>query len=157
LIIQDHENDPLTKKVSLPGFVVGGPISFANMAIIVEKDKNTTLDTDETDEEGVEGEEENAEEEDVKEVDLQKWLGDLKEVFESYVKEDDGEIKTNEKDFFKKIANEAKDFDEGNVKQGLNDIFNEINPTDKNNENYDKRFGDLKKKVIHKYKVVDSL
>jgi len=27
----------LTKKVSLPGFVVGGPISFANMAIIVKK------------------------------------------------------------------------------------------------------------------------
>jgi len=39
LIIQDHENDPLTKKVSLPGFVVGGPISFANMAIIVNGGK----------------------------------------------------------------------------------------------------------------------
>ncbi|CAI2193963.1 9814_t:CDS:2 [Funneliformis geosporum] len=41
-LIMDHENDPLTKKVSLPGFVVGGPISFANMAIIVNKGKVAT-------------------------------------------------------------------------------------------------------------------
>nr|CAG8498128.1 11302_t:CDS:10 [Entrophospora candida] len=37
-----HENDPLTSKVSLPGFVVGGPVSFANMAAIVCKKGKTS-------------------------------------------------------------------------------------------------------------------
>jgi hypothetical protein len=45
LIVRDHPDDPLSKQVSLPGFVVGGPISFANMMIIVKRDAKVSSTT----------------------------------------------------------------------------------------------------------------
>ncbi|MEG7978963.1 MAG: hypothetical protein NY202_03510 [Mollicutes bacterium UO1] len=80
----------MTKKVSLPGFVVGGPISFANMAIIVNKGKADDLGggEDETGDNDEEGEEENK--------NLDEYLANLHETCFNYIKHDSGEeIKKN--------------------------------------------------------------
>ncbi|KLL04621.1 MAG: hypothetical protein MRERV_16c029 [Mycoplasmataceae bacterium RV_VA103A] len=40
--VQDDPEDPLAKKVSLPGFIVGGPITFANKGLITFKKASTS-------------------------------------------------------------------------------------------------------------------
>jgi len=152
LIIQDHENDPLTKKVSLPGFVVGGPISFANMAIIVNGGKEYVPNTEKS-----EGEEFADENEDEEEIGLVNWLNNLKGIFNNYVNDGNGKILDNAKGFYTKIATEAKTFSTENVKNGLNDILNDISPTDGSDEDVTERFNSIKKDLTHTYRIVDSL
>ncbi|CAG8437883.1 8406_t:CDS:2 [Ambispora leptoticha] len=60
--------------------------------------------------------------------DPQKYLKLLEKTFSSFVELDSGEIKKNEEEFFKKLSNELKKFDETKVKEGLKTLLTKINP-----------------------------